>query len=179
MNSGKKFENLFKKSVPEYCLYYRLIDPPQSFIKNNTLRFSWKNPCDIFLFDSKNYVFYTLELKSTKQKSFSFEDVNLGKAQTPKMIHYHQILSLEKFDKFDHVISGFIFNFRNEIKGTEKTYFQSISNFNKMISLINKKSFNENDLKENNGIEIIGYKKRINYTWDINSFLLSNIKNFN
>lgn len=178
MNSGKKFENIFKSSVPHYCLYYRLVDPPQSFGKSDFLRFSWKNPCDVFLFDSNNSIFYTLELKSTKQKSFTFEDINLDNKQSSKMIHKHQILSLMKFSEYNNTISGFILNFRYESEHIEKTYFLNILDFKNMILSINKKSFNETDIKNNNGVEILGTKKRINYKWDIDTFLIQQNKNF-
>ena len=176
MNAGKKFEILFKSSLPSYCLYYRLIDPPQSFGKNDFLRFSWKNPCDIFLFDSRYGIFYTLELKSTKQKSFTFENINLDNKQPSKMIHKHQILSLDNFSKYNYVVSGFIFNFRYDSTNIEKTYFQNIRDFKNMTLSIQKKSFNEIDLIKNNGIEISGKKKRTNYTWDIDTFLSKQIE---
>lgn len=171
INSGKRFENSFKTSVPDYCLYYRLPDPPQSFNQSSSLRFSWKNPCDCFIFDSHSSIFYCLELKTTKNSSFSFEDINIEDKQPSKMIHKHQIMELLNYSKFNNICSGFIFNFRDEDSGTEETYFQEISNFIKMTVNINKKSFNKKDLIKYNPVEIIGKKKRINYSWDINKLL--------
>ncbi|MDL2301474.1 hypothetical protein LJC58_03870 [Lachnospiraceae bacterium OttesenSCG-928-D06] len=172
MNSGKRFENSIKNSIPLYCLYYRLPDPSQAFNKNDKLRFSRKNPCDIFLFDSIARLFYSIELKTTKNGIFTFEDINIDEKQPSKMIHKHQIVALEDFSKFNNLISGFIFNFRYEKQNTEITYFQSISDFLIMANTINKKSFNEKDLLRYNPININGYKKRVNYTWDIDTFLL-------
>lgn len=171
MNSGKKFEYTFKSSVPDYCLYYRLPDPPQSFTQSSTLRFSWKNPCDLFLFDSHSSTLLTLELKTTKNSSFSFEDIYIEEKQPSKMIHKHQILALKEYSNLKNVISGFIFNFRNDSYNTEVTYFQSICNFLNMVNVIDKKSFNEMDLLKFNPVLMKGDKKRVNYTWDIDGFL--------
>jgi len=171
MNSGKRFESAIKNSVPAYCLYYRLPDPPQSFNQSNTLRFSWKNPCDAFIFDSQSSIFYALELKTTKSKSFSFEDINIEGKQPSRMIHKHQILALKDYADFKNVVSGFIFNFRNEDNNIEITYFQGISDFLIMVERIGKKSFNEKDLLEYSPMEIVGNKKRVHYTWDIDKFL--------
>lgn len=171
INSGKHFENTIKSSIPDYCLYYRLPDPPQSFNQSSSLRFSWKNPCDCFIFDSHSSIFYCLELKTTKNNAFSFEDINIEEKQPAKMIHKHQILALLDSSRFNNVCAGFIFNFRNESKHIETTYFHKIDDFLRMINEINKKSFNEKDLLKYNPIEIIGKKKRVNYLWDIDKFL--------
>ena len=170
MNAGKKFEKIIKKCIPEYCFYYRLPDPPQSYYQTDSLRFSWKNPCDAFVFDTNNRLFYALELKSTQSKSMTFEDINLDK-QTRKMIHKEQILALLEMSKYSHTIAGFIFNFRDEATGIERTYFQKIEDFMTMIGNISKKSFNEIDLIKNNHITLQGERKRknANYTWDIDT----------
>lgn len=171
-NEGKKFEEDFQKSIPSNCLIIRLRDSAQSFsMDSSKLRFSLKNPCDFIMFDSIKRIFYTLELKSTKGKSFSFENIKLGKDQPKKEIHVHQIVGLDKFSKFDNVVSGFIFNFRNENNKNQATYFQSIQDFMKMTSEINKKSFNINDLLKYNTIEIKGNKKISRYSWYLDVFL--------
>lgn len=110
------------------------------------MRFSSKQPCDIFLFDGNTRLFYALELKTTKSGSFSFEDIHCDEKQPTKMIHKHQINSLQELSKYDYVVSGFIFNFRDENNGVERTYFQEIWDFFDMIGSIDKKSFNEKDL---------------------------------
>lgn len=171
MNSGKKFENTFKASIPDACLYYRLPDPPQSFNQSSSLRFSRKNPCDVFLFDSLSSTFLALELKTTKNSSFTFEDISLNEDQPTKMIHKHQILALQNYSKLNHIVSGFIFNFRDEENSTETTYFQSINDFLDMIADLRKKSFNIQDLLGFNPVQVTGKKKRINYSWDIDGFL--------
>lgn len=169
-NSGKVFEDSFKKSVPDYCLLQRLNDSPQAFKQSNLTRFTPNNPCDFFLFDSMSRILYCLELKTTKYKSIAFEDINSDKPQN-KMIHKNQIISLTNFSNFNHVIAGFLFNFRDEVNCIERTYFQDITSFNKMCSEINKSSFNEMDLILYNSVKIDGKKKRVNYIWDINKLL--------
>ena len=169
-NSGKNFEQQFKISVPEYCLLHRLKDSAQSFNQSNLTRFSWDNPCDFFLFDSISHILYCLELKTTKNKYMTFEDIDSDEKQT-KMIHKHQILSLLNFAKFENVMAGFIFNFRDEVHNMERTYFQDIESFDKMCKSINKTSFNEMDLILNCAVKIHGTKNRVKYVWNIDEFL--------
>lgn len=113
-------------------------------------------------------------MKTTKNNSFSFEDINIEEKQPSKMIHKHQILALLDYAKYNNVKVGFLFNFRSEESVTEVTYYQNICDFVRMISEINKKSFNEKDLLKYNPIEITGKKKRVNYVWDIDKFLSHN-----
>lgn len=172
MNAGKKFEQAIKKSIDtDRVLYHRLSDSTGTFSGGEGLRFSVKNPCDAFLFDTKTRLLYTLELKSSKSKSFSFEDINCKDKQPTKMIHKHQIIGLKTFGEYDNVVSGFIFNFRDDVNNTQTTYFQSIQDFLTMTEQINKKSLNEKDLKAFNAYQIDGNKKRVNWTWNITKFL--------
>lgn len=168
MNEGKKFEAAIKKSVPDYALVIRLNDSAQAFKQSNLARFTPKNPCDYIVFDSEAKTLYCLELKTTKSKSITFEDIYSDKEES-KMIHKHQIMSLREFSNFKNVIAGFIFNFRDDINNMERTYFQRIEDFLKMCRHINKKSFNELDLLVNNAVVINGIRKKVNYTWDIDS----------
>ncbi len=170
-NSGKKFEKQFKASIPSYCLVYRLKDTAQAYNNSKETKFTWNNPCDFFIFDSISHILYCLELKTTKYKSMSFEDIKSNEKQN-KMIHKHQILSLLGFSKFENVTAGFILNFRDEKSGVERTYFQNITDFSSMCQKINKVSFNEIDLIMNgNAIKISGIKKRVNYQWNLDEFL--------
>ena len=170
MNDGKKFELAFKNSVPDYCLTIRLNDSAQAFKKSNLARFTLKNKCDFIIFNSVLQVLYCLELKSTKYKSMSFEDIYSDESQE-KMIHKHQILALRDFSTFENVVAGFVFNFRDEANKMERTYFQEINDFLKMCKTINKKSFNEMDLIMANAVKLDGIKKRTNYTWNIEKIL--------
>lgn len=162
INAGKKFENAIKAAIPPWVLYYRLKDSTGTFSGGNNLRFSSKQPCDAFLFDGKKRILYTLELKSTKGNSFSFEDIHCAEEQPTRMIHKHQINGLQEFSKIDYVVAGFLFNFRDEVNGSEKMYFQEIWDFYDMIEDLDKHSFNEKDLLKYSPIPIEGKKKRVN-----------------
>lgn len=169
MNVGKKFEQQFYLSVPADCFVYRLKDSSQSFIKETNSKFSWDNPCDFFLFDTRNQLLYCLELKTTCNKSISFENIDSNE-ERKKMIHKHQIKSLLKFSDYKNVVAGFVFNFRDKNNDTERTYFQEVSSFYSMSKRIQKQSFNEVDLLLNDCVKIAGEKKRVNYRWDIKIF---------
>lgn len=172
-NSGKIFEQQFKASVPDYCLLHRLKDSAQAFNQSNLTSYTWNNPCDFFMFDSIAHILYCLELKSTKYKFMSFDDINSDTLQNKnrKMIHKHQILSLLKYAEYENVLAGFLFNFRDEENNMERTYYQNIIDFQDMCKNIGKASFNEMDLILHKAIKINGRKKRINYVWDINGLL--------
>lgn len=171
-SAGKRFEADFKASVPHSSLVVRLNDSPQAFSKSKLTRFTHKTPCDFILFDGGLRSLFPLELKTTKYKSISFEDIN-GENDQNKMIHKHQILGLIDFSKYDNVISGFLFNFRDEKNNCERTYYQRIEDFVNMTSNIEKKSFNELDLlTSGNAIKVDGYLKRTRYRWDIESLLI-------
>lgn len=169
-NTGKIFEEDFKKSIDkDRCLIVRLNDQPQSFVKS--AKFSLKSPCDYLLFDSKTKIFMPIELKTTKYKSITFENIT---EENPKdaMIHKHQIEGLLDFSKYDGCMAGFLLNFRTEDTGSQRTYYISVQNFVDMCNKINKKSINEIDLiKIGKAIKIVGVKKRTRYAWDINQLL--------
>lgn len=167
-NSGKIFEDDFRKSVPDYCFLHRLKDAAQSYNKSENTKFAWENPCDFFIFDSNTHILYALELKSTKYKSMT---IQADKTDKSKMIKLHQIESLTNMSKYDGVMAGFVFNFRDEKNNMERTYFQNIIDFNNMYEKINKQSLNEMDLLLNGAVKINGTKKRVHYTWDLNEFL--------
>lgn len=177
-NKGKVFESDFKSSVPSYCLVHRLKDTAQSYNKSEETSFTWDNPCDFFLYDGESHLFYAIECKSTKYKSMSFQIDKKDKSN--KMIKKHQIDSLTDFSEYNGVIAGLFLNFRDEENNCERCYFQNIKDFNNMIKKINKKSFNELDLLvDGNAIRIDGKKKRVYYSWDIDSFLKSMSKEYN
>lgn len=169
-NSGKVFEDDFKSSTDkDRCLLLRLNDQPQSFAK--TAKFSLKPPCDFILYDSKTKLLIPIELKTTKYKSMSYEDVNEENPNNA-MIHKHQLEKLLEFSKYDGVKSGLLLNFRTEETNIQRAYYISIQNFLDMCQKINKKSVNEIDLLNvGNALKVEGTKKRSRYLWDINSLL--------
>lgn len=174
-NSGKVFEDDFKSSIDKgRCLLLRLNDQPQSFVKS--AKFSLKPPCDFVLYDSLTRIFVPLELKTTKYRSMSYEDIN-EENPNPAMIHKHQLEKLLEFSNYNGVKSGLLLNFRTEKDNLQRTYYISIQNFLDMCKKVNKKSINEIDLLSiGNAIKVDGVKKRSRYSWDINS-LLDKLKN--
>lgn len=172
MNIGKLFEQQLKISTPSYSLLYRLPDAAQSFGTSNNLRFSSKNPFDFLLWDSIGHILYAIEAKTVSTKSISFE----RSKNDSGVIHLHQIAGLNKWDKYNGIICGFIIEFRE----LEKTIFLKISEFNKLINAINKKSFTINDLDNNDiAYSVISQKKaRTRYKYDLDTFL-TNMRNNN
>jgi hypothetical protein len=165
---GQNFEQQIKKSAPDYVLFHRLPDPAQSFINSNQLRFSRKNKFDYIAWDSHRHILYALELKTVKDKSISFERT---KGESSKVIHHYQIEGLNEWNKYDGIVCGFIIEFRK----IETTVFIDIADFNKLINIIPKKSFNFDDLKEY-GIKyqnIDQRKVRTQYTYDLDNFFQS------
>lgn len=169
-NVGKVFENDFRSSFDDNYLVIRLPDPPQAFTQRKDTKFSHKNPCDYIVFQSDKGMLFCLELKTTKYKSISFEDIN-GNDAKERMVHKHQILGLLKFSKYKNVKAAFIFNFRDEKNDTQRTYYQDINDFQKMCANISKVSFDEIDLIKHNAKRINGEKKRVHFRWNVNEFL--------
>ena len=168
-NEGKQFEEDFKKSVPNDCLYERLPDPPQAFNQSadTGLRFANKNPYDNILFRDGTY--YALELKSTKSTSISLPDDEKDKK---KMIKPHQIKGLTRVSQVKGTVAGFVFNFRESKIETNRTYFMFIEDFNKFYEERgDKKSINEKDIMKY-GYVLIGFEiKKVHYKYDIDKFL--------
>lgn len=148
-NVGKRFEENWKASIPSDVFYYRLKDQAQS---------------DCFLFSSP--YMYALELKSVGTSSISFERTKEEKG----VIHYHQIKGLREFVGYKNMIAGFLFNFRKK-NNMETTYFQHINDFDRMIASMDKKSFNEKDLKKFNPIIVNSRKLKINYRYHVSELI--------
>ncbi len=87
-----------------------------------------KNKYDALIF-RKNHLF-PVELKSTKAKSISMKE---------SMIKAHQIKNLKEAAKFDGVIAGFLFNFREP---DNRTFFVHINDF------LDYQNIAENQIKE-------------------------------
>lgn len=169
-NVGKKFEDIIRKSVPDYAMLTRIPDPPQSFTKRKDTRFSRKNPYDFECFDGVRGKLYCWELKTTSQKYMSYQINEDDDSQAN--IQWHQIEGLTKASEYLNVIAGFLCNFRLN-NGEQLLYFFNIKDFNRMRNEIKKKSFNIMDCILYGGIKITGEKKRIHYRWDIDSFFNS------
>lgn len=176
INDGKVFENAWKKSVDKAgYFYHRLKDSAQSFGGSNNLRFSLKNDYDCLVF-AERYLF-TLELKSTKSTSLTFwrEDFEDKTKSQNFLIHKHQIQGLSNADKFAEVVSGLIINFRET---TNHTYFWHINDFLEYTNKLDKKSFNENDVINGNGLLINQTLKKVNYEYNVEKFVIDCIKHY-
>lgn len=169
-NEGKRFEDAFIKSMPDYVLVKRLNDNASSWSGGTNTRFASKNECDYILFNDHTKTFYGLEMKSTKHNSLTFwrEDFESKDKKQAFQIRRCQIQGLEKWSKHNGVF-GFIINFRDE---HNKTYFIDIKNFLKYTSLpFAKKSINKEDVLNMCPIEIDSKLLRTNYHYDVESFL--------
>lgn len=164
-NVGKQFEQDFIRSAPNDLGVVRIPDAAQSFYRSSNLRFSRKNPFDFLLWYPKTLTLYALELKTVKGKSISFERTKEGHGE----IHYHQIIGLDNFEKIGECVCGFIIKFRE----LETTIFLPISEFIELQNAITKKSFNYNDLINNNVsfVTISQSLLKTHYRYDIETFL--------
>jgi penicillin-binding protein-related factor A (putative recombinase) len=166
-NAGKNLEQDIQSSAKEQGIFfYRIKDVPPMMLKPNS-RVS-KNDFDSFIYKKPNL--FPIELKSTKGKSFSFSE---------SIIKEHQIKALEDAARYDGLIAGFIFNFREP---ENKAFFVHISDF------ITYKNIAENQLEhtykskinkssipigicEEIGIEISNVKKKVRYRYYINKLI--------
>lgn len=176
-NEGKIFEQQLQESAKSLNIFFTRIKdqflPPDVRSRVPVA----KNDYDCLMF-SGNHLF-PLELKSTKSKSFSFDE---------KIIKKHQIEKLTEAATYDGVIAGFIFNFREP---DNLTYFVDIHSFllYKRVAESNgefihtiKSKINKNsipiDYCEEVGIKINNYKKRTNYHYHVKEFVDEAIKRF-
>ena len=168
-SEGKRFENAFIKSVPDYVLVKRLNDNASAWSGGNNTRFSSNNECDYIMFDGRTRTFYGLELKTTKEKSLTFwrEDFEDKTKKQAFQIRKCQIQGLEKWSKHFGVF-GFIINFRSL---ENKTYFVMIDEFLDYTSTLSKKSINIDDILKMNPIEIDHTLMRTNYKYNVEKFL--------
>lgn len=152
-NPGKAFEEDFKKSVPEDCFVYRFKDGTANFngAKNENVRFQAKNICDFMVMTKEDLVL--MELKSHAKVSIGFD-----------CIRNNQI---EEMSKIQHpkIKTYFIFNFRD----MEKTFAIESKKIKEYMETAERGSFPFKWCEEN-GIEIIGTKKKVRYKYDLVKF---------
>lgn len=169
-NMGKIFEANFKTAVQkakdENVFIYRIKDTDSAYNRTTTSQYTHENLCDFFMF--YHGVLYALELKSTCYKSIGFE---LEPKKPQKMIKSHQINGLTKLIPYENIVGGFIFNFRDEDRGNEQTYFMRIEDFNEFAYNTDKKSINTGDIVTYGGIPIESIKKRKWFTYNIDKMI--------
>lgn len=168
-NEGKQFEVDLSNSCKSLNIFYdRIKDtflPPEV---RSRVPVS-KNKYDFYIFDQQHL--FATELKSTKQKSFSFDE---------KIIKQHQIDALLDATEYPHIIAGFIFNFREP---ENKTYFIHIHDFIKYKGIAQadsavhsyKSKINKSSIPisicEEIGIKIKNYKKKVHYHYHVKDFI--------
>lgn len=152
-NEGKKFEDDFKKSVPQEYWIYRFRDGTGNFggTKNENVRFQASNICDFEVVTDK-YVFL-LELKSYKGASISFEG-----------IRDNQIKQMSEIDH-EKIKAYFILNFREK----EKTFAVEAKKLKEYIENADRGSIPIQWCIDN-GIKIDGEKKRTRFRYNLKEF---------
>lgn len=158
LNSGKRFEQNFKNSIPKDMFYYRLRDGSSSWDKSAKTRFQQTNICDCLIYDGDNL--YTLELKSTKGKSLPFTNIK-----------EHQITDLLWCSNFLNVVSGFIIEFSS----LNECYFIEISQFKSFYDTTERKSL-PIDFCRKNGLKIDVTRLKINKRFNVEKFLIESVK---
>lgn len=167
-NEGKRFENSFIKSVPDYCWHKRLNDNAASWGNGTQTRFTSTNECDFLLFDCNTRTLSALELKTTSSSlTYWREDFENDGNKHSFQIKRNQILGLQKWSKY-LINCGFILNFRNK---QNRTFFVSIDAFLDYTSTLNKKSINMDDVLKMNPVEIESKLMRTNFKYNIDNFL--------
>ncbi|WP_270573788.1 hypothetical protein [Bacillus glycinifermentans] len=163
-NQGKVFEaNIEKSAKDQNIFFYRIKDVNPMFLRRGAA--VSKNKYDCFI-HYKGYLF-PVEMKSTKNKSFSFSE---------KIIKPQQIKYLKEASKFDYVIPGFLFQFREP---KNKVYFVHIDDFltykhiaENQLEHTYKNKVNKSSLPikicEEIGTEVRWMKKKVNYTYYLN-----------
>ncbi|MBY0756530.1 Holliday junction resolvase RecU [Clostridium sardiniense] len=153
-NEGKRFEEDFKKSVPEKYFIYRFKDGTANFkgTKNENVRFQAHNICD-FQVVTENKVFL-LELKSYNGVSIPLSGIR--KTQLEEMLKASNYKNIEPY---------FMFNFRP----LQKVYAVKVENVQAFIEKAERKSIPVRWCIEN-GIEIDGIKKKVRFKYNLESF---------
>ena len=157
MNSGKRLESNFKKSIPNDIFFYRFKDGSSAWGGNDKVRFQSSNICDCFLHDGNRL--YLIELKSTKGKSIPF--INLKRNVKDKRLD-----DLSEASQFKNIIAGIVIEF-NEL---ERAFFMHIDNVIEFMLNGGRKSIPV-AYCINKGIEIEIKKKRVNNSFNIKKLL--------
>lgn len=153
-NEGKKFEEDFKKSIPDKYFVYRFKDGTANFngSKNENVRFQAHNICDFEVFaEDKLFLF---ELKSYNGASIPLSGIR--KTQLEEML---------KASKYENVEPYFILNYR----ALESVYAIGVQTLQKFIKTTERKSIPVKWCIEN-GIEIKWTKKKVRFVYNLEEF---------
>lgn len=157
-NEGKKFEEDFKKSIPEQYFVYRFKDGTANFngAKNENVRFQAHNICDFQVFaEDKLFLF---ELKSYNGVSIPLSGIR--KTQLEEML---------KASSYKNIKPYFILNYR----ALESVYAINVQTLQEFIKTTERKSIPVKWCIEN-GMEIKGTKKKVRFVYDLEEFFRIN-----
>ena len=173
-SEGKLFETDIESSCLEQKIFYfRVRDVNPMALKPKFKLPQNRYDCLIY---HKGYLF-PIEMKSTKAKSISLQE---------SVIKEHQIKNLTEASTYEHVIPGFLMNFREPIN---QTFFIHIKDFitykhiaengleHTYHSKVNKSSIPLDICKEI-GTELTGVKKQVRYRYYINKLIDDLIEKF-
>ncbi|AIY83814.1 recombination U family protein [Clostridium baratii str. Sullivan] len=153
-NEGKRFEEDFKKSIPEWCWCNRYKDGTANFggTKNENVRFQAHNICDFeVLAEDKLFL---LELKSYNGVSIPLSGIR--KTQLEEML---------KANEYKNIKPYFMFNFRP----LQKIYAVKVENVQEFVIKAERKSIPVKWCIEN-GIELKGVKKKVRFKYNLEEF---------
>ena len=175
LKEGKIFESCIASSCPSHIWVKKLADNASSWSNGTKSIFATSNECDYIMHDENSGILYGLELKSTKEKHFTFwrEDFEKECKERGKQTHYmigkKQIKGLEKWSDNHKGVFGFILNFRNE---DNDTFFVSIIDFLNYTNQLEKPRFQLEDVIAMKAIRIGSKKLKTNYRYDMENFFL-------
>lgn len=155
MNEGKKFEEDFKKSMPDNIWFYRFRDGTSNWggQDQSATRFQATNICDCMVFAYP--LLYLIELKSHNSTSFPFS-----------AIRNNQISDMYDAGKFQGILPLFVINMRKY----NRTFAIHVNKIRNYIKKAERQSFPLSWLIDN-GIEVIGEQKRIRWRYDIEKLI--------
>lgn len=139
MNTGKIFEQNFKKSVPDDFYYLRLKDPAVGWT-GGASKYSPNNPFDCLIYTGTGL--HCIELK-TCAKSITFwrEDFEHDGKKHTFEIKKHQIKGLYEAGIYHGIYPSIVINFRD----ANETWCIPISLFKDFTDGLSKKSINHED----------------------------------
>lgn len=158
-NTGKKFEENWKASVPENMFYYRFRDSATSWSNNGMTRFTISNIADCLIYDCFSGL-HLIELKSIKGKAIPLAKI-IGNKTKEK-----QIKDLTEANKCVGVHSTLVVFFSD----LERCFSLDIECFNEFTKKEDRKSIPYSYFEEN-GIEISVKKLKTNYRFDIENWI--------
>lgn len=153
-NTGKRFEENFKKSVPDNVYYYRFRDSGTSFGKGEFTRFTITNVADAMLFDGKTL--FLCELKHHFGKSIPFSAIEGNKTKEK------QIKDLLEASKFQNIKCLLIIY----LSDCEECFALDVNKYLKFKQTYDRKSIDLDYLKDN-AVSLKTIKLRTNIRLDL------------